>query len=129
MPKLALQVVAGEFAICRLSPSEPVPAWSGSVAFCSVTRTVDELSVVCPARQVPSRTKHESGWRLLKLDGPFDFGAVGILASVLAPLATTGISALAIASFDTDHVLVKADRLDAAVRALEAAGHLVRQPH
>jgi hypothetical protein len=125
---LILHFIPGEFAVCRLPPDVPVPAWAGSAVFCSVTRTADELSVVCPAGQVPPGAKHERGWRLLKLDGPFDFGAIGILASVLTPLATAGVSALAIASFDTDHILVKATRLSDALRALEAAGHVVHRP-
>lgn len=123
---LALQVLAGEFAVCRLSPDAPVPAWAGPGVFSSVTRTADELSLICPAGQVPVGVKHEAGWRLLKLQGPFAFGATGILAAVLAPLATAKISVLATATFDTDYVLVKAGQLDAALGALAAAGHTVR---
>ncbi len=126
MPKVVLLVAAGQFAVCRLPASEPVPAWAGSAVFSSVTRTADELSVMCPAAQVPAGVKHEAGWRLLKFAGPFAFGLVGILASVAAPLAAAGISSLAVATFDTDYLLVKADRLDAVVQALTAAGHTVR---
>lgn len=132
---LVLQLIAGEFAVCRLPASEPAPAWAGlghhklgdggSAVFSSVTRTSDELSIVCPASQVPENVKHEAGWRLLKLQGPFAFTETGILSSVLAPLAAAKISILATATFDTDYVLVKAIHLDAARRALEAAGHTV----
>ena len=125
MPGLTLQLAAGEFAVCRLSPSEPVPAWASSAVFSSITRTPEELSIVCPAPQVAAGLKAERGFKLLKVAGPLDFGAVGILASVTAPLARAGISLLAIATFDTDYVLVQAARLDEAVRTLEAAGHTV----
>lgn len=121
-----LQLIPGEFAVCRLPPNESVPAWAGSALFSSITRTADELSVVCPAVLVPPGIKTETGWRLLKFVGPFDFGAVGILASVTAPLAAAGISLLALGTFDTDYVLVKAHQLDDAIRTLEAAGHAVR---
>lgn len=126
MPQVVLQVVAGELAVCRLPAAAAVPAWAGAAVFSSVTRTADELSIMCPAAQVPAGVKHEAGWRLLKFAGPFDFGVVGILASVAAPLAAAGISSLAVATFDTDYLLVKADRLDAVVQALTAAGHTVR---
>lgn len=126
MPGLTIQLLAGEFAVCRLAPGAPVPAWAESTVFSSVTRNADELSVLCPAPQVPATVKSEGGWRLLKLKGPFDFGAVGILASVLAPLAEARISSLAVATFDTDYLLVKADTLDATRNALEAAGHTVQ---
>jgi hypothetical protein len=124
---LTLQLIAGEFAVCRLPPNEPVPAWAGSAVFSSVTRTADELSIICPATQTPASPQAERGWRLLKLTGPFDFGAVGILASVATPLARAGISQLAVGTFDTDYVLVKANRLDDVARTLVAAGHSVRR--
>ena len=127
MPRLTLQLVAGEFAVCRLAPTEPVPAWAGSTVFSSITRTADELSIICPASSVPSGVRCEAGWRLLKLAGPFEFGAVGILASVTDPLARAGISLLAVGTFDTDYVLIKAERLDAAIAVLETVNHTVRR--
>lgn len=122
---LNLQLIPGEFAVCRLPATEPVPAWAGSGVFSSVTRTADELSIMCPTAQVPAGIKHESGWRLLKLQGPFAFTETGILAAVLAPLAAAKIGILATATFNTDYVLVKAAHLDEARRTLEAAGHVV----
>ncbi|MDI1318870.1 MAG: ACT domain-containing protein [bacterium] len=124
---LNLQLLPGEFAACRLPPAEPLPAWAGSAVFSSVTRTADELSIICPAAAVPAGIKAVRSWRLLKVAGPLDFGAVGILASITAPLARAGISLLAVATFDTDYVLVKTERLEEALRALEAAGHSVRR--
>jgi hypothetical protein len=128
MPGLVLGVLAEDFSVCRLLPNEPVPPWAGSAVFSSVTRTADELSIVCPVAQVPATIKAEKGWRLLKFTGPFDFGAVGVLASVTEPLARAGISLLAVGTFDTDYILVKAGRLDDALRTLEAAGHRVVRP-
>jgi uncharacterized protein len=125
MPGLILQVVAGEFAVCRLLPDAPVPAWAGSGVFSSVTRTADELSLICPAAAVPATVKAERGWRLLKFAGPFALNAAGILASVTEPLARAGISLLAVGTFDTDYVLIKTDRLDHARHTLQAAGHRV----
>jgi hypothetical protein len=123
---LTLQLFPGEFAVCRLPAAAPVPAWAGSAVFSSVTRTADELSIMCPAAQVPAGVKHEAGWRLLKFAGPFAFTETGILAAVLAPLAAARISILATATFDTDYLFVPASQLDEARHALEAAGHTVR---
>ncbi len=122
---LTVQLIPGDFAVCRLPATAPVPDWAGSDVFTSVTRTGEELSILCPAAQVPAGTKHESGWRLLKLQGPFAFTETGILAAVLAPLAAAKIGILAMATFDTDYVLVKSTRLAEARQALEAAGHAV----
>lgn len=100
-----------------------MPDWAWIGAFASVTRTPDELSIVCDAAAVPAGVKAELGWAILKLHGPYAFELVGILASVTAPLAAAKISLFAIATFDTDWVLVKRGNLEAAVAALVAAGH------
>jgi len=127
MPRVTLQLLAGEFAICRLAPAEPVPAWAGSAVFSAGLRTRDELCVLCPAENVPVGVKHERGWRILALAGPFAFTETGILASVLTPLAAAGVSILAQSTFDTDYVWVPAGQLDAALQALAAAGHAIRR--
>jgi len=124
---LTLQLHPGEYAVCRLAPDTAVPAWADGPGFSSITRTADELSVICRAEAVPVDAKHERGWRLLQFAGPFDFGAIGILHSVLTPLASAGVSSLAVATFDTDYLLIKAASLDPALAALRAAGHTVRE--
>jgi hypothetical protein len=125
MRQITLLLVGGEYAVCRLAPTEPAPAWAGSAVFSAVTRTDDELSVVCPSNQVPSGIKHESGWRLLKFQGPFAFNEIGILASVLTPLVGAKIPVLAHSTFDTDYLLVHSTRLSEATQALTAAGHVI----
>jgi hypothetical protein len=47
----------------------------------------------------------------------------GVLASVLEPLATAGVSIFAMSTYDTDYVMVKEKSLAKAVKALRAAGH------
>jgi hypothetical protein len=102
-----------------------VPAWAASSVFSSITRTADELSIVCEEAGVPLDVKHDGGWRCLELAGPLDLSLTGVLASVLRPLAEAGVSIFAASTFDTDYVLVRAGQLEKAVAALRAAGHLV----
>jgi uncharacterized protein len=124
MPTVTLQVQSGTYAVCRLAPADALPAWATEAGpFLSLTRTEDELSLIVPESIVPAAVRAERGWTLVKFAGPFDFGAVGILASVAQPIAAAGISLLALGTFDTDYVLIKSDRLDAARRILTAAGH------
>lgn len=124
---LVLQLQPGEYAICRLAPDAAPPAWADSGGFSAVTRTPEELSIICPALCVPADVKREDRWRLIKFQGPFGFGETGVLASVLQPLADARIGILAVSSFDTDHLLVKQAQLDAAITALTSAGHTIRQ--
>ena len=89
----------------------------------SVTRTSDELSIVCAQENVPSGTQAAGPWTCLKLLGPFAFELTGVLASVLEPLAASGISIFAISTYDTDYVLVREESAAAAIAALHNAGH------
>ncbi len=114
-------VEEGDWAVARLDPSEPVPAWAAKSPFASVTRTAEELSIVCADLEVPEGVRAERGWAMLKLAGPFPFTATGVLSSVLAPLARAGVSVFAVSTFDTDYVLVKRHDLARAVDALEEA--------
>lgn len=127
MTKVTLLPQAGEYAVCRLLPTEAVPAWAGAAGFSSITRTADELSIICAAALVPNHVHAERGWRLLKFQGPFAFTATGILSSVLAPLAAAKVGILALSTFDTDYLLVQESNFEATVRALKGAGHAVKQ--
>jgi len=109
----------GEYAVVRLGPVEPVPNWVNCGVFCSVTRTPEELSLLVEAAAVPPGLQMESGWRGLKLEGPFAFNQIGILAGILTPLALAGISILAVSTFDTDYVFVKNNQFEEAVKVLE----------
>jgi uncharacterized protein len=122
---LDLHWLAEPLAVCRLSPAESVPPWASGPGFLSITRTADELSIVCAANRVPPGIGHEPGWRALQVEGPLPFTATGILAAIAAPLAAAEISIFAISTFDTDYVLVREPDLQRAAAVLAAAGHRV----
>jgi hypothetical protein len=126
MPRIVLHLLAGEFAVCRLAPEEPVPAWAGSGVYSGAIRAPGELTVVCPADQVPADVRHEGGWRILRFEGPFSFTDTGVLSAALAPLAAVGIPILAQSTFDTDFLFIKSADLMRAIEALAGAGHAIR---
>ena len=123
---LRLSVLEERLAICRLEARAGIPPWAAGAPFFCIARTPDELSVVCPEECLPAGITCEPGWRAFRVDGPLDFGLVGVLASVAAPLAESEVGILAIATYDTDYVLVQASQLDIAVAALRERGHEVR---
>jgi len=126
-PQLSLQLLADRLAVCRLPADSAVPSWACTGgALASITRTPDELSVVCREAAIPIGTRCERGWRLLKVLGPLDFGLTGILDALTGPLARAEVSIFAISTFDTDYLLVREVQLEEAVAALSAAGHSVR---
>lgn len=115
------------YAVSRLEPSSDVPSWAWEGGFASVTRTVDEISVVCEESVVPSDVRAERGWSVLKLEGPMDLCAVGVLAKMTKTLAEAGLCLFAVSTFDTDYVLVKAEAAEMAGEALRRAGYEVRR--
>jgi hypothetical protein len=120
----AFCVIPGDYAIVRLPRDAAVPEAIIGAPFFSITRTADELSIVCPDPQVPEQSRAERGWRIIQVQGPLPFEQTGVLASFALPLAELGISIFTVSTFDTDYILVRASQADRAVRALEAAGHV-----
>lgn len=122
---LHLLTFSGRFAVCRLAPDDPVPTWAMKANFFSITRTQDELSVVCPEDVLPVEVRSEKGWRCLRVAGTIDFTAIGVLASLVSPLAENGISVFAISTFDTDYLVVKEKDWPATLTSLKGAGHTI----
>jgi hypothetical protein len=123
--QLTLIVQPGLYGVCRLSPSEPVPDWSLQGEFFSVTRTAEEISIVCDETQIPSTVLCEQNWRMLKIAGILDFALVGIVAGVSAVLAAAQLGIFVLSTYNTDYILVKQVDFPAAVAALRAAGYEV----
>ena len=116
----------GPFAICRLDPQAPLPsALTGTQGFASMTRTPDELSIICRESLVPPEVQVERGFRLLKVAGPLPFDAIGIIARLSSVLAEAQVSLIPVGTFDTDYLLVKEEDFGRAAEALRRAGHSV----
>lgn len=120
---MKLVVLEDEMALVRLRPTDAVPAWAQQGSISSVTRTAEELSVVCAAAGVPPSVRAERGWRCLRVAGRLDLALTGVLASLAGPLAVAKVSIFAISTYDTDYVLVREEQLEAAIQCLRAAGH------
>lgn len=120
---LKIEVLARDFTVCKVAD------YSGADLadrFCFVGKTDEENSLVCETSRVPSNTTERTdGWRALRIAGTLDFSLVGILAELSAVLARRNIGIFAVSTYNTDYILLKKDRLDDAVRALEAAGYTV----
>lgn len=123
MSGLHLEILPDFYAVCRLPVDADEPAWARDDAFTSVTRTPDELSIVCRVGAVPQGVRAETGWRLLKVEGPLALAQTGVLASIAQPLAQAAVSIFTISTFDTDYVLVRDEDLVRSIDALTRAGH------
>ncbi len=122
---LTLSILDGAFAICRLDAGARLPEWAMAGDFFSITRTPDEISIMCAQDEAPEGIRCERDWRCFRVEGPLDFSLTGILNSLTAPLAAAGVSIFAISTYDTDYLLVEEKDLERTIETLVAAGHII----
>lgn len=120
---LTMKLLKEKYGVCRLDKTDLIPEWGQNSDFFSITRTLDELSVVCTEESIPNYIKCEKDWRILKIEGPLDFSLIGILASISTILAQKRISIFAISTYDTDYILVKNKDINSAIAALVDEGY------
>lgn len=123
--RCTLGLMPERLAVCRLEATAVVPDWALAGSFFAVTRTPEELSIVCEAARIPPGVQSAVGWRALRVTGPLDFDEVGILASLATSLAAAGIPIFVLSTYDSDTVLVREAMLQATLAALRAAGHRI----
>ncbi len=122
-PKLVLSVLKETFSIHRLAPDASLPEAVNECDFYSLSKTADELSLVCPEHLAVQSEKSNPDWKCFRVAGPLDFKLTGILAGIADILAKEQISIFATSTFDTDYILIKKRNLTTAVSALERAGY------
>ena len=125
--RLELTLLEQRFAISRLAADAPLPSWATEGPFFSVTRTCDELSIVCELDRVPVGVQSQPNWRAFKVHGPFALTEIGALSALATPLSEARLSLFVISTFDTDYLLVASETLSAAIAALERAGHKIQR--
>ena len=127
MSQLTFILIDAFFSLCRLAPEDAIPSWALSSNFYTITKTRDELSVVCESQYVPAVIKQDANWRLLKIAAVLDLTLTGITAKFSTALANAGVNLCVIATYQTDYILVKQEKLQTAITALQEAGFIVQQ--
>ncbi len=121
--KLTLEFLDGTYNVHRLPVDADIDQHLWELPFMSVTRTPDEISIVC-AEEVPLCSEQCSpGWRMFRVSGTLEHNLVGIIAKLSASLADAGVSVFTLATFDTDYILIPQSKMRYAVEALREAGH------
>ena len=120
---LKLSVLEGLYTIHRFPSDHDIPEQVYESEFYSISKSEDELSIVCNSSILLNSEKNESGWSCIKVSGALDFSLTGILADISAVLAGAEISIFAISTFDTDYILIKSQDLPSAGKALLASGY------
>lgn len=123
-PTIKLELLKNEYAVCRLEASAPIPTWISGNDFVSITRTKEELSIVCLDKAIPEGTRFKNAWKIIKVLGPLDFSLIGILSSISTVLTQAHVSIYALSTYNTDYILVQKNELDNAMNALSNSGYL-----
>jgi len=116
--KFILSVLPEKLGICHFSKNSSIPDWAKDISFCSISRTPNELSIVCPQDKIPAGVLSERNWRAFKVQGPLGFVMTGIVASLAEPLAQAKISIFYISTYETDYLMVEEKNLEKAKKIL-----------
>jgi len=121
---MELQKLDGEFTICKIDNEEHVDF---SKEFVFLSKTDDEISLVCESAYVPSYAKASKiVWRGLKISGELDFELVGVIAKITNILAKADISVFVVSTYNTDYFFMNAENLDAGIKVLIDNGYYFR---
>ena len=120
--EIALTRLPGEYAAHRLSPDAEVPRGAWASPFVSISRSADELSIITDAGIHVEAQSTVGPWLAYRVPGTLDFAMTGVMSQLTVPLAAAGIGILAVSTYDTDYILVRADSGEAAEITWRAAG-------
>jgi uncharacterized protein len=122
-PSYRLFVLPEKYGVVKLDPGTEINTKGGNATeLLAVIHTPEETTVVCQEKVISPGKEVEKGWKALKVEGTLEFGLVGLLASITTPLAENGISVYTLSTYSTDFILVKANLLSKAIKALKKAG-------
>ena len=123
LPNLTLTVLEETFTIHKFAPSTSIPEVVSDCSFYSVSKTREELSLICPGDLSVQSEKSSPNWKCLKVAGPLDLNLTGLIAGLSDILEKANISIFAISTFETDYLLIQKEELETAKSALESAGY------
>jgi hypothetical protein len=128
-PSVDLRPLPGDYVIARLPADSDVPSkLLGPLprgGYVSITRTPQELSIVCLSDLAPADAQIDGTWRALYASGPIPFGLTGVVTSLVAPLSAAGCAVFVVSTFDGDVLMVQSADHERARSLLAEAGHRV----
>ena len=120
---MEIKALAELFSVCKVADAAQIDL---NKNFCFAAKTDEELSLVCPTKDVPEVTsERDDGWRAFRIQGTLDFSLIGILAKISTILAEHRIGIFAISTFNTDYILVKQENFVKALQSLAEHGYQV----
>ena len=120
---IKLKFLKSDFSVCKLRDLSRIDLSAG---FYFLSKTMDELSLVCFSEDVPANALAvDGGWKAFRVEGTLDFALVGILSKIAQLLAAKGISIFAVSTYDTDYILLKEGNVEVARKTLHEGGYTI----
>ena len=120
---MEIKALSDLFSVCKVEDATQIDL---SKDFCFTAKTDEEISLVCPTKDVPTGTStRDDGWRGFRIQGTLDFSLIGILAKISAILAEQRIGIFAISTYNTDYIFVKEENFAKALKSLAEHGYKV----
>lgn len=120
---MKLKLLENTYSICRMDDNDMLPTWAMASKALIIAKIEGELSVICESRYVPQGIVSEDDYRIIKIDEKLEFSLIGIMADLTGVLKKAEISLLAESTFDTDYIMIKADKIQKATEFLQDAGY------
>lgn len=120
-----LKILKEIYTICYLDKENNIPDWVNRSKFYSITKTNDELSILCVQEDIPFDVKCEKNWKIIQIDSILDFSMVGVISELSALLAKNNISIFVVSTFSTDYICIKEDVLEKTIQILKNAGNTI----
>ena len=121
---MELKILPYDLTVCKVASVRDID-WEKDFYF--IGKTDEEVSLVCRTEDIPPHTvEREDHWRGFRIEGVLDFSLIGILAKLSGILAAHQISVFAVSTYNTDYILVKADRFVQTMNLLTNAGYMVK---
>ena len=89
---MELKIINQSFSICKV---EDLSQIDYSDKFCFISKTDEELSLVCSTNSVPvNAIECDNGWKAFRIQGILDFSLIGILSRISTLLDLSKFSSL-----------------------------------
>lgn len=122
---MILQILPQNLTVCKVGKVSDIDLMQD---FFFLSKTDEEISLVCETRYAPSNATHrEDGWKAFRIQGTLDFSLIGILSKITTLLAENLIGVFAVSTYNTDYVLVKELDFAKALEALEKDGYEIAE--
>ena len=114
-----------QIAVVRFGPGSEIPSWAESSSVFQVTATATHTTVVCAARNVPTKARHVRSFTAFAVKSEHTLEDAGVLVPLMATLAEAEISVVPVATFEEPWLLVPQNDAKKAAAAWTEQGHTV----